>query len=228
MQNYFRRNLLAGVGLLLMALWLVLFTGCGGNSNIKQARQTVQEVYEIQKPIEVRTSLSDKRPAWIHKSMFEDEGNLYFSGGYMNGSDYSVTIRCANAEALKSAIQSISQFIRSEFSMYAHGPNTGADGIDRYVSDGIATVTRSLHLQGIKQKEIYYEEMFSPYVMQPTFNIWVQLEISKAEYLKAKADAVRQLRNRFASAGKVEAKKKAENLLNDLKREIHEEAILGT
>jgi len=150
---------------------------------------------------------------------FEDEGNVYFSGGFINGSDYSVTVRCANAEALKSAVQAISQFIRAEFSMYVHGSNTGAGGVDRYVEDGIAAFSRCLHVQGLHQNEVYYEEVFSPSVMQPTFNAWVKIQMSKADYLHAKADVVQRLRDGFSRAGEKEAKEKAEELLKELKRE---------
>jgi hypothetical protein len=195
------------------------FNGCSSTpKGVKVARQAVLEAYELQKPIMVQTSKGDKRPAWTKKTVYEENGNVYFSGGFLNGSDYSVTVRCANAEALKVATQSISQFIRAEFSEYVQGSNTGGGGVDRYVEDGIATFVDNLHVQGVRQAEVYYEEVFSASVMQPTFNIWVRLEIGKADYLKAKADILRKLRDRFSEAGESEAKEKAERLLEDLKR----------
>ena len=140
-----------------------------------------------------------------------------------------MSVRCANAEALKVAVQSISQFIRAEFTEYVQGANTGASGVERYVEDGIATFVDNLHIQGIRQKTVYYEKMFSAYVMQPTFNTWVKLEMSKADYLKAKADALRKLRDKFSRAGEVEAKEKPERLLEELKREVkNEKGIHGT
>ena len=141
----------------------------------------------------------------------------------MNGADYSVSIRCANAEALKVTIQSISQFIRAEFSSYAQGPNTNDEGIERYVEDGIATFTKNLHLQGIKQKELYWEEMLNPGAVQSTYNVWVMLEMDKADYVTAKADVLRNLRDKFADAGQAEAKEKAEKLLEELKEEASRE-----
>ena len=138
----------------------------------------------------------------------------------MDGVDYAVTIRCANAEALKSAIQAVSQFIRAEFSSYVQGSNTFyGEGIERYVSDGIATFAENVHVQGIRQSEVYYEEMFSPAVMQPSYNVFVKLEMSKADYLHAKADVLRKLRDRFKNEGRIEAKEKAEKLLENLKSE---------
>jgi len=115
-------------------IMVIAIVGCGTNKQIKTNQEMVKLAYEVQKPLTVRTSLDDKRPSWIHKSVFEMDGKLYFSGGFTNGSDYSVSIRCANAEALKTAIQSISQFIRAEFSSYVHGSNIGTDGVDRYVN----------------------------------------------------------------------------------------------
>ena len=197
-----------------------LFSGCGSSKAVKQARQTALEAYEIQKPVQVRTSNDDKRPKWTRQTSFEnDDGLMYFTGGYLNGADYSLTIRCANAEALKVAIQSISQFIRSEFTHYVKGSNLPGREVDRYVEDGIATFTDSLHMQGLRQREIYYEEVFSPTVMTPAYNVWVQLEMSKAEYLHAKAEVLRRLRDKFRRAGEIEAKEKAEKLLEELKKE---------
>jgi len=214
LKSNFDNGLLAWQLISLISL-AFLVVGCGG----KNVKQSALDVYEIQKPVQVRTSLNDDRPDWTHMTSFEDEGNVYFSGGFINGSDYSVTVRCANAEALKSAVQAISQFIRAEFSMYVHGSNTGAGGVDRYVEDGIAAFSRCLHVQGLHQNEVYYEEVFSPSVMQPTFNAWVKIQMSKADYLHAKADVVQRLRDGFSRAGEKEAKEKAEELLKELKRE---------
>ena len=193
----------------------LVVSGCGASKNVKQ----VKEAYELQKPLQVRTSKDDKRPKWTKQTFYEDDGLMYFTGGYLNGADYSLTIRIANSEALKVAIQSISQFIRAEFTHYVKGSNLPSRQIDRYVEDGIATFTDSLHMQGLRQKEIYYEEVFSPTVMSPAYNVWVQLEMSKAEYLHAKAEMLRHLRERFRKAGETEAKEKAEELLENLKKE---------
>jgi len=207
------------------AVWLFVLVlasflvGCSTPKRVEMAQQAVKEVYEIQKPLEVRTSKNDNRPDWTKITVFESNGNVYFTGGFMNGSDYSVTIRCANAEALKVAVQSVSQFIRAEFSEYVQGSNTGTGGVDRYIEDGIATFANNLYFQGIRQKEVYYEELFSPSIMQPTYNVFVMLELSKADYLNAKAAAVRKLHDKFSKAGELEAKEKAEKLLEKLREE---------
>jgi len=195
-------------------------TGCSSaTKRVRGAQESPQEAYEMQKPIEVTTSEKDSRPDWTKKTVFEDDGKVFFSGGFLNGSDYSVTVRCANAEALKVALQGISQFIRAEFSSYVQGSNTKAEGVDRYLEDGVATFSKNFHVQGIRQTDIYYEEMFSAALMQPTYNVWVKLEMDKADYLKAKADVLHQLRDEFAKTGQVEAKDKAEKLLEELKME---------
>ena len=202
----------------MLTIWGI--AGCSSApKRVRIAQESIQEAFEAQKPIQVKTSEEDSRPDWTKKTVFEDEGKVFFSGGFLNGSDYSVTIRCANAEALKVALQGISQFIRAEFSSYVQGSNTGAGGVERYVEDGIATFSKNLHVQGIRQKEIYYEEMFSTALMQPTYNVWIRLEMDKADYFKAKADVLRKLRNEFAKTGQMQAKDKAEKLLEELKRE---------
>jgi hypothetical protein len=190
--------------------------GCGATKALN-----LKEEYQIQKPIVIRTSLDDDRPQWTQNTVFEKNGKVYFTGGFTDGADYAVSIRCANAEALKSAVQSISQYIRTEFSEYVHGSNSAAgEGIDRYFSDGIATFSENIHVQGIRQAELYYQEMFSPTLMQSTYNVFVKLEMSKADYLHAKASVLKKLRDRFKDEGEIEARKKAEKLLQDLKNEI--------
>ncbi len=56
--------------------------------------------------------------------------------------------------------------------------------------------------------------------MQPTYNVWVQLEITVPEYLKAKVDALKHLRDKFQREGRIEAKEKAEQLLDGLRKEV--------
>ena len=203
---------------------VVGITGCSSTpKNDLVSVPAIQQPDEIHKPILLRTSEEDSRPAWTKKTVSEAQGKVYFAGGFMNGSDYSVTIRCANAEALKATIQGISQFIRAEFSSYAQGSNTDTGGIERYVEDGIATFTKNLHVQGIRQRKLYWEEMQSPGAIQSTYNVWVMLEMNKADYLKAKADVLRNLRDKFAEAGQTEAKEKAEKLLEELKEEVRRE-----
>ena len=62
-----------------------------------------------------------------------------------------------------------------------------------------------------------------PGAIQSSYNVWVMLEMNKADYLKAKADVVRNLRDKFAKAGQTEAKEKAEKLLEELKEEVSRE-----
>lgn len=159
-------------------------------------------------PAKSVSSASD-RPDWTTKTVFQEGGNIFFTGGFLNGSDYSLSIRCANAEALKVATQSISQYIRGTFSTYTLGENTGASGIERYVEDGIATFVNNLHVQGIRQNKIFYEEV--PYGHKGVvYNVFVVLEMSKADYTKAKANVLQKMKEKFKRAGEIEAKKKAE------------------
>ena len=221
---WFGQNSVVCKGMLFIGIILfisLVFNGCGASRAVKMYQAEMKETYELQKPALIRTSEDDKRPKWTHNTVFEEAGKVYFTGGFLNGADYAVTIRCANAEALKNLVQAVSLFIRSEFSEYVQGSNSAYDqGIERFVEDGIATFAENVHVQGIKQVALYYEELFSPALLQPSFSVFVKLEMSKADYLKAKADVLRHLRDRFQSEGEIEAKEKAENLLQELKDEI--------
>jgi hypothetical protein len=210
--------------LLIFICTMLAILGCSSKPKKNMvALPEIQEAYEVNKPILLRTSEEDSRPAWTKNAVSEYGGKVFFSGGFMNGADYSVSIRCANAEALKVTIQGISQYIRAEFSEYVQGSNTDSGNIERYVEDGIATFTKNLHVQGIKQKELYWEEMLNPGAVQSSYNVWVMLEMDKADYIRAKADVLKNLRDKFVEAGQTEAKEKAEKLLEDLKEEIRRE-----
>jgi hypothetical protein len=71
------------------------------------------------------------------------------------------------------------------------------------------------------QGEIFWEEVFSPQILVPTYNVFVRLEMTKGDYLIAKADAVKNLRDRFKREGNTRAKEKAEKLLEDLKQDFY-------
>ena len=204
---------------LFISVILVLW-GCGTSREVKVAQKQARVAYEMQKPVVVRTSEDDNRPAWTKKSSYSDDANVYFTGGYLNGADYPLTVRTANAEAIKVACQGISQFIRAEFSGYIQGTNQAGDRLDRYVSDGIATFTKALHIQGVRQTDIFYEETFSPSVARPAYNVWVKLEMSKVDYMHAKAEALKTLRDQFEREGDIEAKEKAQELLDGLKKDF--------
>jgi hypothetical protein len=207
----------------LLICTLLAITACSSTPKNHLASMPTIQPDQIQKPTLLQTSQQDSRPDWTKNTVTEAQGKVYFCAGFMNGSDYAATIRCANAEALKATIQSISQFIRAQFSSYAQGTNTDAASIERYIEDGIATFTDNLHVQGIRQRKLYWEEMLNPGAVQTTYNVWVMLEMTKTDYLKAKADVLRSLRDKFAEAGQTEAKQKAEKLLDELKKQVRRE-----
>jgi hypothetical protein len=201
-------------------LAMIVSSGCSTKLASKEmVPKSQSRSIEMQQPVQIKTSESDQRPVWTKQSSYKKDGNIYFTGGFLNGADYSLTIRCANAEAMKVAIQSISQFIRAEFSDYAQGNNNHSDGVNRYVADGIATLTNNIHIQGIRQKDIYYEELFLPTTNRFAYNVFVVLEVSESDHLKAKVDAIRGFRDKMVEAGQLEAKQKAEDLLDKLKKE---------
>jgi hypothetical protein len=172
----------------------------------------------INQPVEIRNSRNDNRPEWTSRPVYEQGNAMYYVGAFMRGSDYSVSLRAANAEALKSLVQDIGLSIRTEFSMYAKGSNIIDSGIDRYIVDGIATLSHNTHLQGARMSESYYEELIDPLSSgRPFYNVWVKLEITKSDYTQAKAYALRRLKDDFHTAGQVEAKQKAQLLLDELK-----------
>lgn len=187
----------------------IFLIGCSSSPKLPVTPVPVKE------PVEVEMSQSTTRPAWTTKTVYESGGQICFVGAFMDGSDYAFTVRLANAEALKVAVQSISQFIRAEFSSYIQGDNSTS--IDRYASDGIATFSKNVHVQGIKQVEVYFKKERMGRV---TYSVFVRLEMSRVDYVTAKAEVLRQLRDRFAREGRIEAKQKAQQLLDKLLKEV--------
>ena len=212
-----------------LILFILIFILCGCSTSSKKNAVPLLELgpedfinYEkkqaINQPVEIRNSRNDNRPEWTSRPVYEQSNAMHYTGAFMQGSDYSVSLRAANAEALKSLVQDIGLSIRTEFSMYAKGSNIIDNGIERYNVDGIATLSHNSHLQGARLSESYYEEFIDPLSSgRPFYNVWVKLEISKSDYLRAKSYALKRLKDDFHTAGQVEAKQKAQLLLDELK-----------
>ena len=211
---------------LMILLSVVVPTGCATSKRacLPSVENVVQQTvgqYEMQRPIVMRTSedTDSNRPEWTKVSCREGEKVIAFTSAFFGGSDLALSTRAANAEALKNLAQSIGQFIRVEFSSFAEGSNSGGE-VDRWMSDGISVFVSSLRLTGIRQTKVYWEELISP-ELTPMYNAFVILEISKHDYILAKADALKSLRERFKKEKDLPAKEKAERLLEELKRDFY-------
>jgi hypothetical protein len=199
----------------LIVPFLVVALGCGGNKVVKQN----QEMADLNKPVLVEKTGGPQRPEWTNKTNFyEDESGIHFTGGVMGGSDYALTLRLAKSEAIKNLLESIEIKARAEFSSVMHG-NYGNDDIGRYVTDAVAWTVGNLRVGGIKQRNIYYEQAFDPGTHRVRYNAWVDLEINKADYIKAKTGAAEKLLNKAIREKDEEAKEKALELLEQLRTE---------
>ncbi len=194
---------------------LLLAYGCGGNKVVKQN----QAMAELNKPVVLEKTGATQRPEWTNQTTFyEDESGIHFTGGVLGGSDYALTLRLAKSEAIKNLLESIEIKARSEFSSVMHG-NYGNDDIGRYVTDAVAWTVDNLRVGGIKQRNIYYEQAFDPGTHRIRYKAWVNLEISKADYIKAKTRAAEKLLNKAIREKDEEAKEKALELLEQLRTE---------
>lgn len=138
----------------------------------------------------------------------------------LSGLDYRLSIRLAKSEAMKNLIESASIKAREEFSHSMQGSNMTPEDIGRYVTDSVGWTVQNLQISGIKQREMYYEEVFYPATMKPAYNAWVLLEISMPDYIKAKVSAAQKLVQKTQEENNREAKQKAEKILESLKQEI--------
>ena len=196
--------------------FLFLVVGCGGNKIVKQN----QAVMEAQRPVIYEKTGTTQRPEWTNRlSYSEDDRGYQFSGGVMGGVDYALTIRMAKSEAIKNLLESIEIKVRGEFSSVMQGNYSKDESIGRYVTDAVAWTVENLKISGIKQQGIYYEQHFDPVSQRTRYNAWVNLEIGRADYLKAKISAAERLLNKAMREKDIEAKEKALELLDKLRKE---------
>jgi hypothetical protein len=194
----------------------VLVLGCTS----KVAKQK-QEFIEAQKPVVVQKMGQEKRPDWTsEKPYFEDDAGFHFTAGFMGGADYALTLRLAKSEAIKNLLESIQVKARGEFSNAIHGQNRTDRDLGRYVTDTVAWTVENLRIEGITQDRIYYEQIFDPVSQSFKYNSWIQLGISRADYVKAKTDAVQKLLDKGIRDKDEEAKGKALELLEKLREEV--------
>jgi len=189
---------------------------CGAGIVARQ-KPTLSEDHS---PIIVKKTGHDGRPEWTTKETFtEPAGNLIYTGGVIGGSDYALTLRLAKSEAIKNLLESIQIRAQGEFSSAIRGQNRTDNDLGRYVTDAVAWTVDNLKIQGIKQKGIYYEQIFDPADQAFKYNAWVQLQISKSDYLKAKTVATKNLLDKATREKNQKAKEKAEKLLEKLRQE---------
>ena len=194
----------------------IMIFGCGTSKIAKQKAATI----ELHKPVIVEKTGKDKRPDWTSEKPFiENDQGFHVTGGYMGGIDYALTLRLAKAEATKNLLESIEVKARSEFSSAIHGRNRDNGDLGRYVTDAIAWTVENLRVRGIRQNQIYYEQIFDPISQSFKYNSWVQLIISKTDYQKAKVDAAQRLLDKAIQEKDKEAKEKALELLEKLREE---------
>jgi hypothetical protein len=193
----------------------ITVSSCGGSKVVKQNLALA----ELSKPVVMEKTGATQRPEWTTQTTFQDNGQDFrFTGGVMGGSDYALTVRLAKSEAVKNLLESVEIKARSEFSSVMHG-NYADDDIGRYVTDAVAWTVDNLRVGGIKQRDIYYEQTFAPGTNYVRYNAWVSLEISKADYVRAKTAAAERLLKKAIREQDAEAKEKALEMLERLRTE---------
>jgi len=194
-----------------------LLMGCGANKAAKQKEAFI----EAQKPVVVQKMGQEKRPDWTsEKPYFEDDVGFHFTAGFMGGADYALTLRLAKSEAMKNLLESIQVKARGEFSSAIHGQNRTDRDLGRYVTDTVAWTVENVRIEGITQDRIYYEQIFDPASQSFKYNSWVQVGISRSDYVKAKTDAAQKLLDKAVHNNDQEAKSKAMELLEKLREDV--------
>ena len=198
---------------------LLAFFSLFGCSTGKVAQQK-ENLIEVQRPVIVVKTGQDNRPNWTTKQTFiEEDGNLIYTGGIMGGADYALILRIAKGEAIKNLLESVQIKARAEFSSAIHGQNRNENDLGRYVTDAVAWTVDNIKIGGIRQREIYYEQIFDPGNQAFKYNAWVQLQISQSDYLKAKLNAAEKILSKAIREKNDEAKQKAMELLRELQKE---------
>lgn len=211
-----KKNLMMKAVVCVMGSFLFTTMGCGGGNKVVKQNQAMAEQ---SRPIVIEKSGTTQRPEWTNQVTFQENAQGFqFTGGIMGGSDYAMTLRLAKSEAIKNLLESVEIKVRSEFSSVIHG-NYGNDDLGRYVTDAVAWTVGNLRVNGIKQKDIYYEQTFDPGTHRNRYNAWVKLEIARADYIMAKTKAAQRLLNKAIRENDEEAKEKAQEMLEKLRTE---------
>ncbi len=205
--------------MILAVVMLTILSACGGSVQ-KKAMKENRAVIESAKPVMVTKTGSDNRPSWCNESRFQEtDTGFLFSGGFMGGADYALTLRLAKGEATKNLLESVEIKARSEFSSAFHGANRKSADTGRYVTDAVAWTVENLRVQGIREREIYFEQVFDPMRQAFLYNAWVKLEIPRGDYLRAKVAASERLVEKTTQEKDHEAREKALEMLNTLRGE---------
>ena len=205
-----RRTILPLI-LLVLLQWVI-------SANVKAQNVEIQK--EKARNNEKVSSIKRVRPEWTSKGPFFEDGKcLYFTGGYLGGADYVLTLRLAKSEAIKSLLESIELKARVEFSTVLHGLNADKGDLGRYVTDAVGWIIDNLKVRGIRQNLMYYEQVKNPESDGLQYNAWVQLAISKEDYRQARLTAAKNIVTKTERKEDNEAKAKALELLEKLQRE---------
>lgn len=203
--------------LLLLVSYVVFLPPECGASDI----ETKNALYvETSHSVHGQNTSQGQRPAWtLERPFFEDKNGLHFIGSYMGGAHYRLTLRLAKSEAIKEVLESVQIKARSEFSSAIHGQNINIDDLGQYVTDAVAWVIDNINVRGIRQSKTYHEQIFDPVSRLYKHNAWVQLEIPRADYVKAKIEAGQKILDKAVREEDEEAKEKAHELLKKLRQD---------
>ena len=190
-----------------VCLILLLLAGCAA----RQPEIFTEKVLE--------TSKDSSKPEWVFKTFRETKGGYEFSGGVTDASNYALGVSEARAEAIKNAVISVQINVGSEFTKFVEGSNMAPEMIGKWVSDGIAFLSDSLRVSGITHREIYFEKVRYNTEYKPHYNVWALCSISSVDHMKAKIDAAQRLVNKYRNEKNEQAKKKAKELLDRLRKE---------
>lgn len=165
----------------------------------------------------ILTRTESTRPAWITTTHAQANGVLSFSGGVERSADYSLAVRSAKAEALKNLSEAIHLRLESEFTKALEGDETDQRDLGRFVADAVAFASSAI-LQGVRQEKVYVEKAVLTVHPEPYYNTFVLLTLTEADYYRNRTLSLEHLVNRYKRERNEAAKKRAEHLLDKLRK----------
>ena len=165
----------------------------------------------------ILTRTEPKRPGWITTTHSQANGILSFSGGVERSADYSLAVRSAKAEALKNLSEAIHLRLESEFTRALEGDETDSRDLGRFVADTVAFASSAI-LQGVRQEKVYVEKAVLTVNPEPYYNTFVLLTLTEADYYRNRTLSLEHLVNRYKRERDEAAKKRAEQLLDKLRK----------
>lgn len=168
----------------------------------------------------VRERQSGPRPAWVQNARdgWEEKGEFRFRGRVENADDVALGLREAEAEAVKLVAERLRMTVRTEFSAYARRVGMSGAATTKFVSDGVAWVSRDIEVSGVHPVESWYRAVYREGYTAPAYECHRLVAISKGDYQAARQAVLRRIAEAAGASGNREVEAAAREMMEKVEQ----------